>query len=222
MSAPETWTSRLTVGMLSILSLSPLIWCIWEQRDLRSSFVVDEEVLVPRKRKMILMSSSWPSSNQAGRRDATLAITEVFPAPGSPQITTGELKDIPWWRHQMGTFSALLALTEIHRSPVDSPHKGQSMTRSFDVFFDLRLNKRLSKKKSRRCWFETPSRSLWRHCNDEHASLWCDYYANTLEQSQENIGYHMTYITGISLCMRPANKRGGYNVTSSLIGWVHT
>ena len=38
------------------------------------------------------------------------------------------------------------------------------MTRSFDVFVDLRLNKRLSKQ-SRRRWFETPSRSLWRQCN---------------------------------------------------------
>ena len=35
--------------------------------------------------------------------------------------------------------------------------------RSFDAFFDLRLNKRLSKQ-SRRRWFETPSRSLWHHC----------------------------------------------------------
>ena len=31
-----------------------------------------------------------------------------------------------WWRHQMETFSALLALLMgIHRSVVDSPHKGQ-------------------------------------------------------------------------------------------------
>ena len=37
------------------------------------------------------------------------------------------------------------------------------VTRSFDVFFDLRLTKR-SSKQSRRRWFETPSRSLWRHC----------------------------------------------------------
>ena len=37
--------------------------------------------------------------------------------------------------------------------------------RSFDVFFDLRLNKRLSKQ-SRRWWFETTSPSLWRHCDD--------------------------------------------------------
>ena len=33
------------------------------------------------------------------------------------------------------------------------------MTRGFDAFFDLRLNKRL-RKQSRRRWFETPSRSL--------------------------------------------------------------
>ena len=31
-----------------------------------------------------------------------------------------------WWRHQMETFSALLAFVRgIHRSPVNSPHKGQ-------------------------------------------------------------------------------------------------
>ena len=35
------------------------------------------------------------------------------------------------------------------------------VTRSFDAFFDPRLNKRLSKQ----AWLETPSRSLWRQCN---------------------------------------------------------
>ena len=31
-----------------------------------------------------------------------------------------------WWRHQMETFSALLAFVRgIHRSPANSPHKGQ-------------------------------------------------------------------------------------------------
>ena len=38
------------------------------------------------------------------------------------------------------------------------------VTQSFDVFFDLSLNKRLSKQPRRR-WFETPSRPLWRHSN---------------------------------------------------------
>ena len=46
------------------------------------------------------------------------------------------------------------------------PVTGQRpVARSFDVFFDLRLNKKLSKQ-SRRLWFETPSRSSWRHCNE--------------------------------------------------------
>ena len=38
------------------------------------------------------------------------------------------------------------------------------VTRSFDVFFDLRLNKRLSKQLWG-WWFETPSCPSWRHCN---------------------------------------------------------
>ena len=36
--------------------------------------------------------------------------------------------------------------------------------RSFDIFFYLRLDKRLSKQ-SWGWWFDTPSRSLRRHCN---------------------------------------------------------
>ena len=38
------------------------------------------------------------------------------------------------------------------------------VTRSFDVFFDLRLKKPL-RKQSWGWWFDTPSRPLWRHCN---------------------------------------------------------
>ena len=46
------------------------------------------------------------------------------------------------------------------------------VTRSFDVFFDLRPNKRLSKQPWGR-WFETPSWSLWRHCNGHsHQENW--------------------------------------------------
>ena len=39
------------------------------------------------------------------------------------------------------------------------------VTRSFDVFVGLRLNKR-SSKQSLGWWFETSSCPLWRHCND--------------------------------------------------------
>ena len=89
-----------------------------------------------------------------------LAVTQkivafVYPNTGS----------CTWWRHQMETFSALLALCA-GNSPVtgELPSQGP-VTRSFDVFFDVRLNERLSKQ-SRRRWFEMPSRPLWRQCNE--------------------------------------------------------
>ena len=68
---------------------------------------------------------------------------------------------ISWWRHQMETFSALLILCA-GNSPVPGEIPAQRpVTRSLDAFFDLRLNKRLSKQ-SWGWWFEN---LLWRHCN---------------------------------------------------------
>ena len=64
----------------------------------------------------------------------------------------------------METFSALLALCA-GNSPVPGEFTAQRpVTRSFDVFFDLRPNKRLSKH-SQGWWFETLSSPLWRHRN---------------------------------------------------------
>ena len=52
---------------------------------------------------------------------------------------------ISWWRHQMETFSALLAICE-GNSPVPGEFPTQRpVTWSSDVYFDLRLNKRLCK-----------------------------------------------------------------------------
>ena len=69
-----------------------------------------------------------------------------------------------WWHHQMEASSALLAICA-ENSPVTGEFPAQRpVTRSLNVFFDLRLNKRLSKQ-WRGWWFETPSRPLWRHCN---------------------------------------------------------
>ena len=51
-----------------------------------------------------------------------------------------------WWRHQTETFSALLAICS-GISPVSDEFPAQRpVTRSFDVFLDLSVNKRLSKK----------------------------------------------------------------------------
>ena len=77
--------------------------------------------------------------------------------------STGDISshdDVIKWKH----FSALLALCA-GNSPVTGEFPSQMpVTWCFDVFFDLRLNKRLSKQP--RCrWFETPLCWLWRHWN---------------------------------------------------------
>ena len=63
-----------------------------------------------------------------------------------------------WWRHQMETFSALLALCA-GNSPLTKTSDDELW-----CFFYLCLNKRLSKQPWG-WWFETPSCSLWRHCD---------------------------------------------------------
>ena len=88
--------------------------------------------------------------------------------PGSPwsAVSTLMIQDhhFPWWHHQMETFSTLLALCE-GNSPVTGEFPSQRPVMwSFDVFFDLRVNRQFSKQL--RCWWlETPSYSLWHHCN---------------------------------------------------------
>ena len=75
-----------------------------------------------------------------------------------------------WWRHQMETFSALLAIFA-GNSPVNSPHKGQWRGA---LMFSLSLNKRLGKQWWG-WWFETPSRPLWRHCKVMEQCNWGNY-----------------------------------------------
>ena len=65
----------------------------------------------------------------------------------------------------METFSASLALF-VRNSPVTGKFPVQRPVMwKFDVFFDLHLNKQLSKQ-SWGWWFEMPLCSLWHHCND--------------------------------------------------------
>ena len=119
----------------------------------------------------------------SGRRNAS-NIFEMFFSGDTDIHARSNL--ISWWRHQMETFSALLALCA-GNSPVtgESPsqrpmsyilvyegaHYLSKKTWSFDVFFDLRLIKRLSKQ-SWGWWFEKPSCSLWHHCNVIIHVLW--------------------------------------------------
>ena len=70
------------------------------------------------------------------------------------------------------------------------------VTRSFDVFFDLRLNKRLSKQPWG-WWLETPSWSLWRQCNDKKTLH--TYWLDTTSWWRRDIG---TLSALLTLCER--------------------
>ena len=84
------------------------------------------------------------------------------------------------------------------------------VTQSFDIFFDLCLNKRLSKQ-SMCWWFETPSRSLWRHCNvwtgcylsligtKDNIDVFCNILSKMNEFSTDR---YMTYVVLIWIVVR--------------------
>ena len=101
----------------------------------------------------------------------------------------GCLDMFPWWRHQMETFSALLAICA-GNSPVPGEFPTQRpVTRSFDVFFDLCLNKRLSKQ-SWGWWFETLSHPLWRHSN---ALCGCSMVCGLLKRQGQRLPLAILY-----------------------------
>ena len=94
-----------------------------------------------------------------------------------------------WWRHQMETFSALLAICAGNSLVTCEFSRQRPVTRSFDVLFDLRLNKRLNKQS----WgwrSETPLRSLWLHCNVNITGCDCDVVKiKTVEPDVRNTIY---------------------------------
>ena len=94
---------------------------------------------------LILLTQGHPNSFQTCLTSiiysfvkTNLSGTQVVIVRSSQQPTALRNLLFTWRRPQMETFSASLDLCEgIHRSPL--------VKRSFDVFFDLRLNKQLSK-----------------------------------------------------------------------------
>ena len=91
----------------------------------------------------------------------------ISPLQSPRCMLTSKLMDCrsTWWRHQMETFSALLAICA-GNSPVSGEFPAhRPVTRSFDVFFDLRPKKRLSKQWWG-WWSATLLHPLWHHCNE--------------------------------------------------------
>ena len=101
-----------------------------------------------RRKCFHLMTSSWYHFNTAGHLIFYKIQTVPFTTTTYEDSHQSTRHDIsPWWRP----------------GPCEFPTQ-RPVTRGFDVFFDLRLNKRLSKQTWGWC-FETPSWSSWRHYN---------------------------------------------------------
>ena len=112
--------------------------------------------------------------------------------------------ELSWWRHQMETFSALLALCAGNSLVTGKFPTQRPVARRFDVFFDLRMKTRLSKQ-SRGWWFETLSRPFWCPCNVYYklddapiSSVWSRYLISNMKYvtwwgmpfTSAKIGYH--------------------------------
>ena len=109
----------------------------------------------------------------------------------------------------MKTFSALLAFCA--GNPGEFPTQ-RPVTRSFDVFFDLRLNKQLSKQ-SWGWWFETPSCPLWRHRNVSSSMLkWnMNHYQYKSVCCTESNRYALNYSLSYRAFQRDVKRIGGYS-----------
>ena len=102
-------------------------------------------------------SSIWTFSNQIFVEVCFATIHYMY-----VQVTV-------WWSLMMTSSNGNIFRSTGHLCRKFTGHRWISRTKASDAelwcFFDLRLEfKRLSKQ-SWGWWFETPSRSLWRHCN---------------------------------------------------------
>ena len=111
--------------------------------------------------------SQWPWTNEKSRDLSVKWILDGNPKlHNSPRyvISIISTQYAIHWNDDNGKISTLLAFYA-GISPVTGEFPShRPVTRSFDVFFDLRLNKRLGKQSRRRC-FETSLRLSWRHFN---------------------------------------------------------
>ena len=160
------------------------VYCVWWEAIklfwILKSLILNDDIITP----FVRWDSITDGIDEYGRKQHWIMNGEqlTYDASFHDDVIKWKLfsrywpfvRGIPWWRHQMETFSALLAICA-GNSPVPGEFPTQRpVTRSFDVFFDLRLNKWLSKQR-RGWWFETISRPLRRHRNapvtDEFPSL---------------------------------------------------
>ena len=87
------------------------------------------------------------------------SISDILPLICTIALAIDIIKFVGYYKVRLCEWKKTLSTCKHHLLPLDTME-----ARSFDVFFDARLNKRPSKQ-LRDWWFETPGCSLWRHCN---------------------------------------------------------
>ena len=111
------------------------------------------------------LSSVLYSHNFSSASEATLNNLFQIGRYQTTQNSSPVYDDVIKWKH----FSVLPTLCERNPPVTNGFPSKRLVRRSFGVFFDLRMNKRL-KKQSICWWFEKPLRTLWRHCNVIHCT----------------------------------------------------
>ena len=94
------------------------------------------------------------------------------------------------------------------------------VTRSFDVSFDLRLNKWLSKQPWG-WWFETPLWSLWRQCNEKNriiTSYECNskFRCNYIDVIMGTMTSQITSLFSVYSTVYSGADQGKYQISASL------
>ena len=116
-------------------------------------------------------------------------------APRNTPAKTPFHDDVIKWKHFPRYWPFVRGINRSGDFPAQRP-----VARSFYVFFDLRLNKRLSKQ-SWGWWFETLSRPLWRHRNVDRLQqdVFVDNYKCMSEQQRKAIFCVMRKVQNIGV-----------------------
>ena len=156
----------------------------------------------------VAIQQCWPKEvelaaaytlNVSTSRSYLVQVTEYIARRTKYGIPSGSLSILSavmfsCWRHQMKTFSALLAHCAGNSQITGEFIAQRPVMRSFAVFFNLHLNKRLSEQPWGR-WFEMPSRTLWRYGNVTcHYWLFCDIGLSSTVSKQISYAFSLTYI----------------------------
>ena len=141
---------------------------VWSVRDVDQTWLepIIDSLSVGESQRILVtvnhlfMFAAWP---HAAHMACPLACIITWSQPSFLRLSDRRMK-FTGWRHQMETFSVLLAfLRGIHRSPVNSPHKGQWRGALMFSFICAWINDWVNNREAGD--LRRHRAQLWRHCN---------------------------------------------------------